>query len=580
MGTVSPAIVAIALLAACGGGGGGNADGSEGPKVPPPAPQENAPFRAIAGISMGAYGALNLGTKHPDAFGVIGSLGGPVDLTQLLVDLERQGLAVKALTASPGNPEQEASFDHMPRYPGRNLTLSLVKDLMIAFGNPFLHHPDPSRQYLASDSEPAALRMDDRFGPFELPADPRGFADAGDRNGDGQRQADESPDTPSDVLLGARGSLARIAPAAQGVDVGGRALADVDGDGVYDVGDGIVVNGAEPFDDANGNGVRDSGEAFQDVGLDGVPGSGDFGEGNGGFDVDPDRARWLSEDPLTRLAARDAAAIQAQRIYMDVGTADEFGFARHYANLVSVLEGKGIPVTVQEGFSANCTSVPAPSEPFLLVRYAGGHIGIADADTIVADLLNGDVCGAATVWQRLITLVGFLNESFPDGRFGPGVDIDIDIGNLGDLTDLFEGVRVRGDLVEADVPTPSLATSPDAAVPTSQVLVYRPIEFFNDADATFPIVYLLPGYGQETSDFERIRELLDLLILTRQVQNMFVAVLPGNGGVRGTFYVNHAVPEEQVPDAIGPTSGRYEDAVVSDLVPYVEAEIARGRIRR
>src|SRR5581483_3254861 len=156
VGTVSPAIVAIALLAACGGGGGGNADGSEGPKVPPPAPQENAPFRAIAGISMGAYGALNLGTKHPDAFGVIGSLGGPVDLTQLLVDLERQGLAVKALTASPGNPEQEASFDHMPRYPGRNLTLSLVKDLMIAFGNPFLHHPDPSRQYLASDSEPAA----------------------------------------------------------------------------------------------------------------------------------------------------------------------------------------------------------------------------------------------------------------------------------------------------------------------------------------------------------------------------------------------------------------------------------------
>src|SRR5581483_1284610 len=66
VGTVSPAIVAIALLAACGGGGGGNADGSEGPKVPPPAPQENAPFRAIAGISMGAYGALNLGTKHPD----------------------------------------------------------------------------------------------------------------------------------------------------------------------------------------------------------------------------------------------------------------------------------------------------------------------------------------------------------------------------------------------------------------------------------------------------------------------------------------------------------------------------------
>ena len=57
---------------------------------------------------------------------------------------------------------------------------------------------------------------------------------------------------------------------------------------------------------------------------------------NGRFDYDPDRANWLSEDPTTRFAATDASEITRQRIYMDVGTMDEFGFARHYANLVDV----------------------------------------------------------------------------------------------------------------------------------------------------------------------------------------------------------------------------------------------------
>jgi S-formylglutathione hydrolase FrmB len=33
--------------------------------------QSNRQFRAIAGVSMGAYGAMNIGTKHSDLFGTI-----------------------------------------------------------------------------------------------------------------------------------------------------------------------------------------------------------------------------------------------------------------------------------------------------------------------------------------------------------------------------------------------------------------------------------------------------------------------------------------------------------------------------
>jgi hypothetical protein len=81
-------------------------------------------------------------------------------------------------------------------------------------------------------------------------------------------------------------------------------------------------------------------------------------------------------------------------------------------------------------------------------------------------------------------------------------------------------------------------------------------------------------------DFARARDLFDFLILTRQIQNMYVAFLPGSGGQRGSFYVNHRVPEEGIPEVIGPTSGRYEDVILADLVPVIENEIARGRIKR
>lgn len=233
----------------CGGGGG---DGPTGP------PQEATPqFRAIAGVSMGAYGAMNLGTKHPELFGTIASLGGPVDMTQLLHDTGA-GLRVAPETAIPTMIGDPTTFDHQLPYPGRHLILSQLKDLVLALGNPFLHHPDPAHQYLASDSEPARLLEDDEFGTFTIPANVRGFLNGGDTNHNGVRETSEPPTDPTDVLLVAEGSL----PAIAGVDgtvLGERALADLNGDGVYDVGDGIVRNFSEPFTDSNGNGVYEPG---------------------------------------------------------------------------------------------------------------------------------------------------------------------------------------------------------------------------------------------------------------------------------------------------------------------------------
>lgn len=571
-------VMAAAILAGCGDGG------SSGPTFqptpgPPPPPEASRAFRAIAGVSMGAYGALNLGTRYADRFSTIASLGGPVDMRQLLRDSVADNLEVKAQTEIPRRIGDDFTYDHQAPYPGRSVRLTMFQDLSIAFGNPFLHHPDPARQYLASDAEPARLGEDDQFGPFSAPSEPRGFRDGGDANRDGLRQTGEAPQQFVDVGLLAVGSLPMIVSGADPVPVGGRLLADLDGDGIYDVGEGVVVNAAEPFADGNDNAVfePERGETFQDVGLDGVAGSGDFGEGNGVFDYDPDREHWLAEDPYTRLAGRSADEIASQRVYMDVGTEDEFGFARHYDNLVALLREKGLAVKEMEGFPADCTDLNELDAPFMLVRYMAGHIGVEDVDP--DDLLNGNVCGDDTVWQRVLNMMAFLNESFPDGYFGPGgnfdPDIDIDFDDLDiDLPDL----DVTGDVVTRRIPSPALAVDGGEA-PMRDVLVYRPPASRRTA-RTFPVVYFLGGYGQQPSDFRRVSLLLDALIITGQLQNMAFAFVPGAGGRRGSFYVNHVVPESQVPELSPITSGRYEDSLIEDIMPVVELDILRGRVRQ
>jgi hypothetical protein len=514
---------------------------------------------------MGAYGAMNIGTKHADLFGTIAALGGPVDMRQLLRDMVNDNLEVKPQTIIPLNVGDDFTFDHQAPYPGRDTRLSMIKDLVIAFGNPFLHHPDPLRQYLAMDSEPAHILRDDAFGSFTLPANSRGFLDGGDANQDGVRQTTETPIDPVDVLLVAGGSLPRIASGATGVDVGGRMLADVNGDGIYDVGDGIVVNLSEPFTDTNGNGVFDEGEPFSDFGLDGVPGTGDFGEGNGRFDYDPDRANWLAEDPLTRLEGRSVADISTQRIYMDVGTQDQFGFGKHYDNFIAMLQSKGLTVNTRDDFPANCVDIAKLPQQYLLIRYVGGHTGIPEADDSRDKLLNGDICGTVVIWQRLLAMISYMDSSFPNGFDGPG-DLSI--------TD----PDPRGDIMKTHITSPALRTGSGTA-PEQPVLIYRPPAYFH-TNRSFPIVYILGGYGQAPEDFERLIDMLDPLILTTQMQNMFVAVLPGAGGRKASFYVNHRVPESQVPDLINPTSGRYEDSIIQDLIPAIENTILQGRVRQ
>ena len=70
-----------------------------------------------------------------------------------------------------------------------------------------------------------------------------------------------------------------------------------------------------------------------------------------------------------------------------------------------------------------------------------------------------------------------------------------------------------------------------------------------------------------------------MLIAADVLQNMYVAFLPGEGGTEGSFYVNHAVSEAQVPGLSGVTSGRYEDSILQDLMPAIEITVLERRVR-
>ncbi len=93
----------------------------------------------------------------------------------------------------------------------------------------------------------------------------------------------------------------------------------------------VDPNGDDYDADANprgteGNWRRDEGEPYDDDGLDGVPGTGDFGEGNGSFDLTSGRRRLYGLDArgsLSKLSVEELARIN---LLLDGGIRDLFNF--------------------------------------------------------------------------------------------------------------------------------------------------------------------------------------------------------------------------------------------------------------
>jgi hypothetical protein len=307
---------------------------------------------------------------------------------------------------------------------------------------------------------------------------------------------------------------------------------DLNGNGRRDYGEPVINNGAEryrdvgadgcadPYEDGQGgctatadpaaqdpngdnydaithplgterNWIWDPGEPFDDFGLDGVPGTSDFGEGNGSFDQSAGRRALFERDLRTRYRALSEEGRARLDLLVDGGIRDLFNFglsARQLFGLVMHHQGEraalfrdhlDLPGMVDprtgnfDPWGKRWSALP----PSLAVLY--GKEAPTDQDRIDGE---GDHVGSPTqAVNRVYTLFNWAGARWPSlprpvTRFG-GAPYD-------------ERERV---------------TSYDSALLGApwEFGVFLPpgYDLPENAEVRYPVLYMLHGYGMEPRGF-------------------------------------------------------------------------------
>ena len=485
---------------------------SSAPGAAAAAPRSHEPdpgrYRVIFGVSMGAYGATNIALKHPGTFRIVAALGGPLDTRRLLRHLEYETL---------GSPIDVGGYpyDNFPPYPDRDSRISGLQDLIRAFGNPVLEGT-PTR--------------DDEFDPEGTRAFIH-FLDGGDEEPIGRFGPEDSPDVFVPELL----------------------AVDEDGSGARERGEPVIRNFHEPFDDADGDREFDPGETFTAAGLDGVAGTGDFGEGNGTFDEDPDIAAFDAENPIARLRATSDEDLKPIRFYLDAGLQDEFNFDAHARDFFRVLrELYGKRARKYADWEDEFPHWPDLDGKHVYVEYTGGHVGARSerfeeqSDDMRGALERGEALSddGQVVANRLFHALSYIADRIPDARFRRP-------------RDFFR-------LSSSDIATVTYASA--SLGEDRQAVVYLPPGYTDSETRRYPVIYFLGGHGMQADSLgnAEFQRLLDLLLFAKRIpEAIWVFVDPrasATPGARGSWYVNHVDGD-----------ARYEDDIVVDLIPFVES---------
>ena len=432
-------------------------------------------FRAIGGVSMGAYGAMNIGLCRPDFFKTIASLGGPLDMNYLLKFIEVDML---------GN------YDNLTPYPSRGTLIDMLKDLTISFGNPVYYNP-------SSTFFPPGITAQNA----KIPTTLYGFMD--ELNSDGSLPVityeDPAPGDWVKVLL----------------------ALDTNKNGRRDWGEPILRQFHEPFTDLNGNKMYDPGEPFSDTGLDGVPGTGDFGEGDGQFTYNPNHDNLFAKDPLRRAETLRLEDLEKLNLYIDAGTEDEFQFNIHAENFVDTLGYRGLNVRIENDFPEDFPRISHFDEKRVYVRYPGGHVGFNKENIGLSfEQARQGIKEAIVVANRFTTLLSFVSDHFLGGEFG---------------TNALEMFLFPSKTGVSYFYSPSLKRY-------MKFGIYLPPGYSRRRMSYYPVLYLLGGYNMSIQGMTNswMRAALDGLIFTGELQKMIIVIPDGmnykNG--RGHFFVN------------------------------------------
>jgi len=502
-------------------------------------------YRALAGVSMGGFGASVNFWKHPDRYDAIAVLGadpGP-DMTYTLGmvrDYFAGGFctaadganAIGTLCPSPRAPltaqyERASSFEAMLYEAGsgtgltlkRSLYMRAVRDLSRAMGNVATYNP--SSKYLPPGVPPEFLAKT----PADACANPIVLHNFYDKryNPDGKLAVITFCDGNDSDTLG----LGKLDPSIAATDPPQVLLAvDVNGNGKRDSGEPIIVQ-HEPWQDVGADGMAskdepgydpvtnpdpsgddfhylwnpmgtegnwryDMGEPYEDVGIDGVaagcpagsaPGCWDYGSGNGKFDYTPDQDNWRAHDPRTNLEALSAADLSRLDVYYDAGIRDFFNAQVSTNALLGVLTAHGLPVRAYDGF------------PTLM------QLGLDKESTVNINKVDVQSLGSGLfVRYGNPALPASVYEASGDGRHaGEGSQV-IHRAQL-----LFAWLNYRwanGDRVIAPVESGKSRIEGTLTMKNGRSTPYvvtLPPGYFQPENAakTYPVVYLGHGYGMD-----------------------------------------------------------------------------------
>jgi S-formylglutathione hydrolase len=110
-----------------------------------------------------------------------------------------------------------------------------------------------------------------------------------------------------------------------------------------------------------------------------------------------------------------------------------------------------------------------------------------------------------------------------------------------------------------EIPAPSLAKNLVGEPAERQIYVYLPPSYFSSPDRHYPVVYYLPGYGDQTIGGVILPTGMDEMIAKGTVQEMILVVAHGMSALQGSFYTN------------SPVTGNWADYIAKDVVGYIDA---------
>ena len=488
--------------------------------------------RTIIGVSMGASGAGQLGFSRPELFDTVGMLGVPLvdwvymlrnfrrfytggfcDRDTILANLDQVATATGAAFCGPAKGtvklepsgqimEADQDFNHWYRWVdngrggnfGRSKLRESFQDISLSYGNGLYYNPDSP--YFPPGVEPGYRDRTDADRCSNPPVI-RGLHHK-EYNPDGSypvipvcdtrtNEGDFNPSRPSEVAFEMMLAV------------------DYNGNNIRDYAEPVIVMAHERWEDVGAgasdrydwdtnpagkgdNWLYDDGESYEDHGLDGVPGTGDYGEGNGKFDYSPNVDNYLALNPRSLLETMPEEQLSRLNIWADAGIRDFLMSAGGTNWLWGALENR-----VGGGVAKDYTSFSSlvggnPEYDFLSVDYSPEGIGrhaylrYGDLDASETQKQQGDGHHVGTPFEvvnRFLTSLTFVQSRFydPDIR---------SIDNVGDVNNLIKPKTYQSEILGKE---------------RKYGIVFPPgYDTEEHADQRYPVVYFLHGQGQESQD--------------------------------------------------------------------------------